>query len=237
MLMAEMTFEEVKVHLNHNRQLIVPVGTCEQHGPHLPLNNDILCAEILANKLSEKTGALVAPTINYGVNLPCDKFLADTTTISEITLRETVLSITSWWREQGFSQFFLLTYHGDPFHIKALSYLCKDIRLLEPYEIEYADILEKQATIKHACEAETSLALFLYPEKVRRERITESDIPFAVFEDYLFHKKTIPPARYTGNLGFPSAATAEKGEIIFERMMEKLLHDVSIPFEQHNGCR
>lgn len=225
MLMADMTFDEVREHLKTDSTLIVPVGTCEQHGYHLPLNNDMLMVEYFAGILSQKTGHLIAPTVNYGINLPCDRFMPGTATLTLSLLRETVLSITGWWRTQGFSRFMLLTFHGDPFHIEALSNIGEDVFLIEPYEIEYSDILEKQATMRHACEAETSAALFLYPQKVRMKRAREHDIPYSIFEDYLFHRNSSVPEGYVGNLGFPLSASAEKGKILVERMVAKMMED------------
>jgi creatinine amidohydrolase len=71
MLMVDMTWNEVEKHISEViDNLIIPVGTCEQHGYHLPLGNDTFIVEYMANILSERTNALVAPTINYGVNLP-----------------------------------------------------------------------------------------------------------------------------------------------------------------------
>jgi len=225
MLLADMTYIEVERYLENNNGIIIPIGTCEQHGAHLPLNNDILGVEYFAKVMSEKTGLLVAPTVNYGVNLPCDKSMFGTTSINAEILSGIILSITDWWRSQGFRRFFILTFHGDPFHIKALSNLSNDIFLIEPWEIEYGDVLEKQATMKHACEAETSVALYLYPGKVRMNLIKEHDIPYEVFEDYLFHRNEGKPDNYVGNLGFPSSATADKGEILVKRMIEKMMSD------------
>ncbi|WP_369124593.1 creatininase family protein [Lachnoclostridium sp.] len=59
----------------------------------MPLNNDILCAEYFAEELSEATGCLVAPTINYGVNLPCDISFTGTTSISKDTLKKIITEI------------------------------------------------------------------------------------------------------------------------------------------------
>ena len=165
MFVIDMTWKEVEKYISEvNDNLIIPVGTCEQHGYHLPLGNDIFIVEYMANVLSEKTNALVAPTLNYGVNLPCDVHLAGTTSIKPETLQEIIVSITDWWRQQGFKHFLLLTYHGDPFHIQAMDKISNNIKLYDISEIEYSDILEKQSSIRHACEAETSVALFLYPK-------------------------------------------------------------------------
>jgi len=225
MKLADRTYEEVKEYLKTNKNLIIPVGSCEQHGPHLPLDNDILCVEYFAEELSKATGALVAPTINYGVNLPCDRAFIGTTSVSKDTLRKIAAEIIVWWQSQGFEKFFLLTFHGDPFHLEALSDISENVYLIEPYEIEYTDILDKQTTMRHACEAETSIALYLYPEKVRIEAIKESDIDFNDFRDYLLHEKSDMPDGYIGCLGYPKSASADKGKILVERMKERVISE------------
>ena len=191
------------------------------------LGNDTFIAEYMANALSEKTKALVAPTINYGVNLPCDVHLTGTTSIKPETLREIIVSITDWWKRQGFKRFLLLTYHGDPFHIQAMENISDDIKLYELSEIEYSDVLEKQSSIRHACEAETSVALFLYHEKVKMESVREHDIQFEDFKKYLFHEESSLPEGYVGNLGYPSYATKEKGRIIVNRMVDSMINECS----------
>lgn len=75
--------------------------------------------------------------------------------------------------------------------------------------------------MRHACEAETSVALYLYPEKVRINAMKEKDIVFVDFREYLFHEKSDSPDGYIGCLGYPKSATADKGKIIVERMIEK----------------
>ena len=60
----------VQQHLERDPRLIVPVGTTEQHGPHLPLGCDTLIVEHLADDLSRAMQVLRAPTIEYGVNSP-----------------------------------------------------------------------------------------------------------------------------------------------------------------------
>ena len=72
-----------KKYLEDNDSLLIPIGTGEQHGLHLPLCTDTIVAERICDEISEKYGILVAPTINYGVNLPLDnKTMTGTTGIS-----------------------------------------------------------------------------------------------------------------------------------------------------------
>ena len=60
---------EIAETLARDGRLIVPVGTCEQHGRHLPLGADTLIVEHLSDDLSAEFGILRAPTIEYGVNV------------------------------------------------------------------------------------------------------------------------------------------------------------------------
>lgn len=226
MFLGDMTWDEIRNYIEHvNNNLVLSVGTCEQHGYHLPINNDILVSDYLAQILSERTGALLAPTINYGVNLPCDKYLAGTTSVTKDILRDTITSLADWWHFQGVKNIVIITYHGDPFHLEAMQSIEPSIMLCDASEVEYSDILEKQTTIRHACEAETSVALYLYPEKVRMDKIKEHDIVYEQFKEYLFHQKVEKPEGYVGCLGYPSVATAKKGKIIVERMLNRMFDE------------
>src|SRR5438093_1036506 len=65
--------DEVRFILERDSRLLVPVGTCEQHGPHLPLGCDTIIVERLADDLSAAFDILRAPTIEYGVNTATER--------------------------------------------------------------------------------------------------------------------------------------------------------------------
>lgn len=224
MFLSDLTWEEVSLYLKEKDGLIVPIGMCEQHSKHLPLNTDTLISEYMSNYLSGRTHILVAPTINYGVGLPCDRYYSGTSSIQYEDLKNSISSLIQWWRLQGFKKFFLLTSHGDPFHLKALRKTgYKGVYILDVYDIDYGEILEKQENVKHACEAETSVMLYLYPEKVRKDKIEDFETPFEKFKDYLYHKKDEPIKDSPGCQGYPSYATREKGKKILKIMEENAL--------------
>jgi creatinine amidohydrolase len=222
MRLDKLTWLEVKQYLKHNKSMIIPAGTCEQHSKHLPLNTDTLITECVSDFLSEETGIVIAPTINYGINLPCDRYYSGTNSLTEPILQKLLSSIIEWWKLQGFEKFYILSAHGDPVHIKALSEADRaNICVLELYNLDIEDILEKQKKAKHAGEAETSVMLFLYPEIVRKNKIEDFETHFEVFKDYLEHKKIEPIKGSPGCQGYPSVATKEKGRIIFSRMKKR----------------
>jgi creatinine amidohydrolase/Fe(II)-dependent formamide hydrolase-like protein len=128
-------------------------------------------------------------------------------------------SVLEWWKGQGFERFYLLSAHGDPHHIEALESLDPHtVKVLELYEYDMTGILEKQPGAKHAGEAETSVMMYLYPEKVRRAEIQDFETPFEEFEPYLLHEKTGAIKGSPGNQGYPSWASADKGRRLFSRM-------------------
>jgi len=219
MRLEELTWEDVAAYLRQHDGLILPIGICEQHSTHLPLNTDTLVAEFLADYLSQATGLLVAPTFAYGIGLPCDRVYPGSSSILYEDLRNTVASLVCWWKLQGFARFFLLTAHGDIFHLQALRDTKQEqVFVCDLYDVEMRDILEKQSGVKHACEAETSVMLHLFPNTVRRDRIQDFETPSDEFHPYLHHLKDTPIQGSPGCQGYPSYATPEKGAQIIERM-------------------
>lgn len=195
--------------------MIVFICQICDRGIHMNLG-DMTWVEV--KEYIKKKDCLIIPVATceqHGYHLP----------LNHDILKNTIQSITDWWRTQGFRKFILLTFHGDPFHIKAMTDLAEDTLLIELYEIDYEDILEKQITMKHACEAETSVALFLHPDKVRKDAIYEHDIPYEIFKDYLSHEIVTKPENYVGSLGYPSFASKEKGQEIVIRIVERMLSE------------
>ena len=221
MRLDDHTWPEVQVYLESNHHLILPVGTCEQHGPHLPLDTDTIIANRIADTLSGETGILVGPTLNYGVNLPCDQVYAGTCSTTGELLGQFLSSILAWWKGQGFWRFLVLSAHGDPQHIEALEAVDPGaVRVLELYDFDIPDILDRQQGAKHAGEVETSVVMFLYPDRVRREAIQDFETPLEQFEPYLSHQVQEPIPGSPGNQGYPSCATAEKGEVLYGLMLD-----------------
>lgn len=55
--------------------------------------------------------------------------------------------------------------------------------------------------------------------------IKESDIVFDEFREYLFHEKNDKPDGYIGCLGYPNSASAKKGKILVEKMIERVINE------------
>src|SRR5438128_7508700 len=115
--------DEVRFILERDARLLVPVGTCEQHGPHLPLGCDTIIVERLADDLSGALEILRAPTIEYGVNTATKRPSPGNASVRRKTLHRWMNDLLGSWEEAGVESFIILTAHGHDPHQEALSTL------------------------------------------------------------------------------------------------------------------
>jgi creatinine amidohydrolase len=92
---ADLPWTAVAAHLAGDRRLIVPVGNCEQQGPHLPVGAATTVAERLADDLSREFGVLRAPTLHYGVNPRGERDFAGGAGLSGKTLHRALNELVS----------------------------------------------------------------------------------------------------------------------------------------------
>lgn len=240
MRLAELTWHQVKEYLGKRTSLILPLGSCEQHGRWLPLSTDMIVAEKLADRVSQETGVALAPQVVYGVNLPCDRFMYGTAGLTLDTLRSVVRDLTDDWSRQGFRRFYLMTAHGCTMgnfgfaHHQALKEAARplltqgdsEVYLIFPYWLDISDLLEKQVNAQHAGEVETSLIMYLTPDLVKADRIKDApeaheEVSFEVFPEGV--QRDFPPSDFSGGEGSPSFASPEKGQKIFNRFVEQIV--------------
>jgi creatinine amidohydrolase len=219
----ELSWIDAAAHLARDPRLIIPVGALEQHGPHLPLGSNVLIARRIALDLSSRYGVLRAPTMYYGVNVRSEREYAGTASLRQKTLHRALNELLAAWEEQGVREFIIITAHGHEPHLDALATLITGgarVRVVSIWDVDIADLLDTQPGHLHACEAETSIMLFLYPELARMERARDFQLPQEQFERYIRGQTPIPPAGGAGVMGNPTAATAVKGEAIYRRILE-----------------
>src|SRR5688572_390642 len=117
----EMRPDEIASTIEADARLIVPVGTCEQHGPHMPLGCDTIIVERLSDDLSAEFGILRAPTLEYGVNVDTERGFVGNGSVRKKTLHRMLNDLLSSWEATGVKEFILLTAHGHDPHQEALA--------------------------------------------------------------------------------------------------------------------
>jgi creatinine amidohydrolase len=225
LLLAEMTWTEVAEHLERDARLIIPIGSCEQHGRHLPLGTDSVMAERLAHDLSAEFGVLCAPTVAYGVNVDTEQEYAGTGSLRRKTLHRVLNDLCAAWEGHGFEEFILISANFHDPHLDALTTVVTEharARVIDLQSVRIGQFLEKQRGPEHAGEAETSVMLHLTPDLVRQDQIEDFPLAPEDLKRYLRGRMPKPPPGCQGAIGHPSAANAEKGEQIYEHVLEKL---------------
>ncbi len=110
--LAELSYVEVRELLRRGVDTaILPVGTIEPHGPHLPLGTDNIIPELIAERLAEKINGVVLPTVNYGVTNSLFGY-PGSIRIRPETLESLVYEILSSIASQGFKLAVILNGHG-----------------------------------------------------------------------------------------------------------------------------
>jgi creatinine amidohydrolase len=222
--MKEMGPAQVAAVMAADPRLIIPVGSCEQHGPHLPIGCTTIIAERLADDLSATTGVLRAPTVEYGVNTPEERDFPGNASMRKKTLHRTLNDLLASWEASGFREFILLTAHDYDAHQEAIDTVITQVarvRVVDIYAVRIDDLLEGQEEHMHGGEADTSLMLYLAPELVHMEWARDYMMSRESLRRYRRGQLRVPKGS-AGSIGRPTLATAEKGRAIYERIRQRI---------------
>lgn len=228
--LGEMTTLEVEAFLTHDHTVIVPVGSTEQHGPHGPLLTDALVAQEVARRIALPVGAVVAPTVNYGLSYPHVGFTG-LVHIRIPTFMTLIEDIAVSLATAGFRRIVFLNGHYD--NTYAIAYACANAadRLpkgVRAFPVNYWDGLSAEESAEffssttglHANQAETSAILAIAPSLVDMDRANDEMPPFppvtnagAVHTAFFFSSPgSVHRATHSGTWGDARGSTAEFGE-------------------------
>lgn len=226
-----LSWVDVVERLAHDPRLIVPVGALDQHGAHLPLGTNIILARKIALDLSNEFRVLRAPTFSYGVTARTKETYAGTASLQKKTLHRALNELLISWEEAGIEELIIINAHRYEPHIEAIATLYPTsarVRVVQIWDTPVADLLEEQTAPLHADEAETSVMLFLYPELVRMDRVHDQDLAPKQFRRFLYGQGNVPLLAGAGTIGRPSAANADKGERIYQRILDAIHNAIFI---------
>lgn len=210
--------------------VIVPVGSVEQHGPHLPVEVDARLVTEIAARTAARVGAavpiLVLPTLwvslaEHHMGFP------GTLTLDLDAFRAVVRCLVGSVVRQGYRRVLLLNGHGG--NAAALTVIVDDLaRTVDAalacttYWVAAAEafgaILEGQPNLRHACEAETSMMLAIAPETVDMDRARSLEAPAeGLYDPGGIHRaRPLETWSRSGVVGVPALAGAEKGERLLD---------------------
>jgi creatinine amidohydrolase len=222
--LKEMTPVAVRERLQVRPTLIVPVGTTEQHGPHLPLGCDTLIVERLADDLSAAHGVPRAPTVEYGVHAATRPFPGGAALRRRTLHRVMNELIESWEDGAGVREFLILTAQSSESHLEALSTIRTDqatVQVVDVFSLDFGSLLERPAPVQGG-ELDTSLMLYLAPDLVRMDVAEDFDLSPGMLANYRpGHTRRLPPGS-PGSVGYPSLASPQKGEVLYRFILERV---------------
>ena len=231
LLWQTLTWEEIGSLRRSGMDLcLLPVGATEQHGPHLGVGMDSFNATLLCEAVSRETGVPILPTLSYGCSLGHSRRWPGTIALSPQMLIDMVAEIFDWVHGAGFKRLILVNGHvGNAAPLRCALEIIRSrfddamVRLCNVAEISPRVRAEffSDAEDWHANAAETSLMMARAPELVRADLLAEADDEDRTGDLVFTHP--VNRTSKNGVTGFPSLATAAKGEALFRMMTEDVV--------------
>jgi creatinine amidohydrolase len=233
--------------------VFLPVGSLEQHGPHLPMNCDVVIPAAIAERAAERIGGLVAPAIAYGYKSQPrsggGQHFPGTTSLDGATLVLTIRDVMRELARHGVRKLAVLIghYENTMFVIEGIDVALRELRWegIRDFKVVRADYWEytTQATFEqvwggafpgwateHAGVMETSLMLALKPDLVDMTQAPAhgpANFPPYDIYPYVPQKGWVPDS---GALCSPRIASAEKGRLFLEDYVTGVVRSLAEEF-------
>lgn len=210
---------------------LIPVGSIERHGPHLPMGCDSLAAERIAERAAAIEPVVILPVMAY-TYVPQPMFQPGAINIKSSLLLDFLATVLDEIYRNGFGKIVLLHSHGGnlPMSQTILQHVLEEAKPYSLYSIPpwagaRLDEVRETAETGHACELETSVALALFPELVRVDLVGQHTFPAEKALDVGAAQTPVDwISRYpTCSTGAPYAATSEKGERLARMWVESVV--------------
>ena len=216
------TWQEVDAYLGQRRDIIMPIGSTEQHGPNGLIGTDAICPEVIAD--AEKSGVVVGPTLSIGMAQHHMAF-PGTITYRPVVLIETLKDVVASLTKHGFERIYFLNGHGGniatitaafseiytecslkgsnrPFRLKLQSWFMGS-RFRKLSKELYGD-----SEGSHATPSEVSLSYYAYPDFVKTAEMSPKIAPKGPIRDAVDYRNRFPDGRIGSD---PSLSTVEHG--------------------------
>ena len=214
-----------KLIIKKKQVAIIPVGSIEQHGPHLPVSTDSDIVTEVARKISEKKGYLLLPTLNYGVSFEHAPFF--NLSIRESTLRTVLTDLCTSLLSNNIKTVFIINgHHGNLKPIQNLDMKLKKIskNKLKVFPLSYWHFMDRE--FDHAGFVETSLMLAISKNvkmKLAKKGLsTDGMTKQEIAKIGKLANQSFPKATKNGIWGDPRKATKKDGQVILAEIVEKL---------------
>jgi len=235
MILSQLTWQEADA-LSREVVVLIPTGSLEQHGPHLPLFTDSIIATAVAegveNNLPQQV--LLTPTLWLGASGHHLKF-AGSLSADFDSYMGTIQSVCESLIPHGFRKFYVVNGHGGNTEPNGVA--LRELKAKYPncafghsgyfafIAAEVAAVMEGPAKdLRHACEAEASLIMHLRPELVRKDKLRDDGlVTDPPLKGVIHHFDEMTEE---GSSGYATFAKPEKGKVIFEAAVKGVTGEI-----------
>jgi creatinine amidohydrolase len=227
-LIEEITMDDFASGLEKTRTVIIPFGSIEEHGAHLPLGTDTIHVYEICKEAAKQISVFVAPPLFYGV-CRSTRDHPGTVGIRPSTLRTVTTDLLSDFYRQGLRHFLMISGHASSLHMSCLIEVGEELlqsypdtqvavlSLLDLAMVAWREVLTTEDD-SHAGEAETSVMLHLRPHLVGEGRPRE----WPRFPEHLLVRDKLP--YWPGGVwGDASQASVAKGRKLFNLSVAALV--------------
>jgi len=204
---------------------VIPIGSIEQHGPHLPVSTDSDIVTEVAKKLSEKKGYLLLPTITCGVSFEHAPFF--NLSIRESTLRNVLMDLCISLSDNNIKTIFIINgHHGNQKSINNIDLKLKKLlkNKLKVFPLSYWHFMKRE--FDHAGFVETSLMMAisknLKMKLAKKGLITDKMTKQEIKKIGKLANQSFPKATKNGIWGDPTKASKSEGKKILDEIIENL---------------
>lgn len=232
--LAAMTWEEARDAAGSGSVAVLPVGALEAHGPHLPLETDVIIALAMARAgaarlVARGLRAVVLPPLAYTPAAFAAGF-AGTLSLRPETLTAVVTDLGGSLARQGFAVLAVANAHLDPTHLAALDRAVQTLRAESALTVAFPNLAVKPWAARlteefksgacHAGQFETSIVMAERPDLVREQtRVALLPNPASLSRAIRDGKRSFEEAGGArAYFGFPAQATIEEGQATIETL-------------------
>jgi len=182
LILQEMSWFDIQEYLKTNDMVIIPLGSTEQHGPHMPLGTDYYEAFGMSKMISETTGVVIAPIMFVGYSEYHSGF-PGTLSLKPETMEQVLFESVEILMKYGFHRFMFFNYHGGNNIVQQrIIHRINHTTEATAIAIGIGGSIQKSEDGEffdwHAGKGETSIMLYLKPELVKMERAEKPEIHF-----------------------------------------------------------
>jgi len=179
-ILQEMSWVDVQEYLKNNDMVIIPLGSTEQHGKHMPLGTDYYEAFGMSKMVSERTGVIVASVMFVGYSVYHSGF-PGTLSLKPETMEQVLFESVEMLIKYGFRCFMFFNYHGGNNIVQQrVIHRINHTTEATAIAIGIGGPIQKSDDGEffdwHAGKGETSIMLYLKPELVKMEKAEKPEI-------------------------------------------------------------